>query len=74
MEKLRDCFYFLRWKHHARKQSVFEEQKYKDVPTIEGYSFAELFIIHRIWEQGIEKIIIFSSLDLFSMLQFNCSR
>lgn len=55
-----------------KKNSAFEEQKYKDVSTIAGYSFAKLLIIHHhIWKQGMRKIIIFPSLDLFSRLQFN---
>lgn len=71
--EIEGMFLFLRWQHNARKHSAFEEQKYKDVPTIEGYSFAKLLIIHCIWKQGMEKII-FPCLDLFSMLHFNVTR
>lgn len=38
-------FFFLQI-HNARKHSALEEQRYKGVPTIEGYSFARLLIIH----------------------------
>lgn len=47
--EIEGVFFFLRKKRKDGKHSVLEEQKYKDVPTIEGYSFVQLLIVHCIW-------------------------